>query len=125
MIFRTARHTNNLVAIIDFYCRVIGLEVLGSFEDHDGYDGVFIGRKEQNWHLEFTTSNDNASHVFDDDDILVFYSESITEFEQFRNRIAEFGIKTYEPKNPYWERNGILLKDPDGYNVIVSNQKAN
>ena len=41
MKFRYARHTNNLDTLIDFYQNVIGLEKLGGFKDHNGYDGVF------------------------------------------------------------------------------------
>ncbi len=26
-------------------------------------------------------------------------------------------------KNPYWNRNGIMIQDPDGYNVVISNLK--
>lgn len=42
MIFRVARHTNNITAIQDFYTQVLGLKLLGSFEQHDGYDGIFL-----------------------------------------------------------------------------------
>lgn len=48
MIFRNARHTKNLKSIIQFYTSVLELEVLGSFENHNGYDGVFIGKENTN-----------------------------------------------------------------------------
>ena len=34
MKFRYARHTNNLVSIIEFYTEIIGLEIIGQFENH-------------------------------------------------------------------------------------------
>jgi catechol-2,3-dioxygenase len=34
MNFRYARHTNNLKSIVDFYTKIIGLEILGNFKNH-------------------------------------------------------------------------------------------
>ncbi|TSJ44155.1 hypothetical protein FO440_08280 [Mucilaginibacter corticis] len=72
MKLRVARHTSNLKPLISFYTTVLGLDVIGSFTDHAGYDGVFIGGKNSEWHLEFTTSANNADHHADEDDLLVF-----------------------------------------------------
>ena len=58
MQFRYARHTNNLGPLIKFYTEIIGLEKLGEFKDHDNYDGVFLGHKNSDWHLEFTVSQE-------------------------------------------------------------------
>jgi hypothetical protein len=49
---RFARHTNNLDAIKSFYIDVLGLDLLGGFENHNGYDGVFIGIPNTDWYLE-------------------------------------------------------------------------
>ncbi len=43
MKFRYARHTDDIKPLINFYTQVIGLEVIGSFENHANYDGVFLG----------------------------------------------------------------------------------
>ena len=40
---RLARMTHRYDAVIRFYTEGLGLALLGSFEDHDGYDGVTIG----------------------------------------------------------------------------------
>jgi hypothetical protein len=48
MTFRFARHTNNLEQLKSFYIYILGLELLGGFENHNGYDGVFIGKQEEN-----------------------------------------------------------------------------
>ena len=68
MVFRVARHTNNLEALSEFYTKVLNLQVLGEFKDHDHYDGIFIGLEAENWHLEFTKPNEIADHKFDEDD---------------------------------------------------------
>ena len=56
MTFRYARHTTDLKQIERFYTEIVGLEKLGGFEKHNNYDGLFLGHKNSNWHLEFTTS---------------------------------------------------------------------
>lgn len=126
MRFRQARHTNLLKPIIAFYTEIIGLKVLGEFESHEGYDGVFIGLKnsfnsKNSWHLEFTVSWEQPLHRPDEDDLLVFYPEDKEEYEAIILSIQNANIKRYRPKNPYWHRNGIAILDPDGYGVIIVN----
>lgn len=50
--FRVARPTNNLAEIVKFYHEGLGLEILGRFEDHSGYDGVMLGLPDKIHHLE-------------------------------------------------------------------------
>ena len=49
---RVARPTADLARSRDFYTRVIGLGVLWSFEDHDGFDGVILGVPDEHAQLE-------------------------------------------------------------------------
>jgi catechol 2,3-dioxygenase-like lactoylglutathione lyase family enzyme len=119
MKFRVARHTTNLQAIIDFYTQNLELEVLGSFENHSDYDGVFLGKKGLDWHLEFTVSSEAPKHHPDEDDLLVFYTQSLEEFNRIK---ANFDLHKYTPvlaKNPYWEEHGLTYLDPDGFRVVV------
>jgi|SRR5471030_714068 catechol 2,3-dioxygenase-like lactoylglutathione lyase family enzyme len=120
MKFRTARHTKDLNQIIDFYGRILGLKVLGGFKDHHGYDGVFLGIPGEGWHLEFTVSDDSPVHSPDDDDLLVFYAESLDEFNIIKEKFIANRIKHVRPKNPYWEKNGITFEDPDGFRIVIS-----
>lgn len=122
MRFRSARHTNNLAAIIEFYTSVLLFEVLGDFQAHEKYNGVFLGRKGLDWHLEFTASDAQAVHSPDEDDILVFYPTDKKDYDAILKRIIELNIPQLEPKNQYWTKNGIMIQDPDGFNVIVSNR---
>jgi hypothetical protein len=123
MIFRIARHTNTIDKISTFYTEVIGLEVLGSFNDHEGYDGIFLGKKDLDWHLEFTSSDSLAKQIWDEDDFLVFYPKSVEEYESILKNIEIQKVQVHVPKNPYWIENGILLRDPDDCGVIVSSLK--
>jgi hypothetical protein len=120
MTVRVARHTNNLEAITKFYTDIIGLSILGSFNDHAGYNGVFLGKDYRGWHLEFTESAEKSTAVFDEDDLLVFYPATQEEFDAIIKRIEKAGVKKQEPRNPYWRENGILINDPDGYGVLLS-----
>lgn len=51
---RIARPTDNIAALLPFYCQGLGFEVIGSFEDHQGFDGVMLGHPQAPYHLEFT-----------------------------------------------------------------------
>lgn len=124
MDFRLARHTNNLNSIIEFYTNVLDFDILGQFENHENYDGVFLGKQGLDWHLEFTTSSDKAEHTTDEDDALVFYPKTITDYEAILSNIEKFNIAKLQSKNPYWNRNGIMIKDSDGFYVIVSVLKS-
>lgn len=123
MHLRIARHTNRIDQLTTFYCNIIGLDILGEFKDHDGYDGVFIGKKGLSWHLEFTQSETAAEHTVDEEDLIVFYPETQTDYNAMLKRIEANRSKTYKAKNPYWNQNGILIKDPDDYGIIISHLK--
>jgi hypothetical protein len=119
MKFRVARHTTSLQAIIDFYTQNLALEVLGSFEQHSDYDGVFSGKKGLDWHLEFTVSPEAPEHHPDEDDLLVFYMQNLEEFNRIK---ANFDLHKHTPavaKNSYWEEHGLTYLDPDGFRVVV------
>ena len=120
MKFRYARHTNDLHSITEFYTKVIGLEKLGSFENHSDYDGVFLGYTNADWHLEFTTSNENPKHSSDDDDLLVFYLNSKDEIREIAENAKRHGARQVKSKNPYWHKNAIELRDPDNYGIILA-----
>lgn len=123
MNFRVARHTNDLEAIKFFYVTILGFEILGNFENHDGYDGVFIGKKELDWHLEFTKSDEIIKFHFNEDDALVFYPTSNEEYIKTIKSLEMNSINYIIAKNPYWNENGKMVLDPDGYRVIISDTK--
>ena len=120
MTFRYARHTTDLYRIEKFYTEIVGLEKLGGFENHNNYDGLFLGHNNSNWHLEFTTSTDHPKSKFDEDDILVFYVNSEIELTRIKKTIEHKNVSLEIPKNPYWKANGIMILDPDNFKVIFS-----
>lgn len=124
MKFRFARHTNNIDKLRLFYTNILGFEVLGSFENHNNYDGIFLGKQNLDWHLEFTQTDEIVAFNFNEDDILVFYPETIVEFDVLIENISKNNIYFIASKNPYWNTNGKMILDPDGYRIIISNLKA-
>lgn len=124
MKLRVARHTSNLDEIEDFYVNILGFERLGGFQNHNNYDGVFIGKSGLDWHFEFTQSKENAKHTFDEDDVTVLYPATILEYDVFLNRLIDSNISILPSKNPFWNENGKMFLDPDGFRIVVSDLKV-
>ena len=124
MILRVARHINDLKKVENFYVNILGFERLGGFQNHNNYDGVFIGKPDSDWHFEFTQSKTEADHKFDDDDIIVLYPNTITKYNKLLESLLENDIKKIIAINPYWNENGQMFLDPDGYRIVISPLKA-
>ncbi len=124
MKIRIARHTQCLQSITNFYVDVLGFKVLGRFNDHNGYNGIFIGLKQHDWHLEFTTSAEMPNHQPDDDDLLVWYSDSLQEYDEINQRFAQYTLSPITAKNSYWADNGTTYTDPDGFRIVIAKPPA-
>lgn len=114
-----ARHTASLDRMIHFYGSLLGLEVLGRFEDHNGYSGVFLGKDALGWHLEFTVSSHLPQHLPDPDDLLVFYTGTEREYREICQNAESMKLQELMPVNPYWKEVGRLFPDPDGFAVMI------
>lgn len=124
MKLRVARHTNDLEKIKSFYIDVLKFEFLGGFQGHNNYDGIFIGKSNLDWHFEFTQSIDVANHLSDEDDIIVLYPETILEYNDLINNVLRNNLSFVTSKNPYWNENGKMFLDPDGFRIVISDFKA-
>jgi hypothetical protein len=124
MFLRVARHTNNLEAIENFYVDVLGFEQLGGFQNHNNYDGLFIGKSGLDWHFEFTQSDSKAKLNFDEEDVIVLYPKIISDYNDLINKLIHHNISTITAINPFWNENGKMIQDPDGYRIVISPLKA-
>ena len=113
---RFARHTERLADLVHFYRDGLGLPEIGRFENHDGYDGVFLDLPGSNGHLEFTSSGDHNPPVPHAESLLVLYLSDERALAEITRRA---GGNPVEPANPYWRRHGVTLLDPDGFQVVL------
>lgn len=119
---RVARPTDNLPAVVRFYREGLGFEVLSEFADHDGFDGVMLGREGSAYHLEFTRqAGHHVGRAPTTENLLVFYLPDEAEWKAALDRMRHAGYEPVEASNPYWDQNGKTFEDPDGYRVVLQN----
>jgi catechol 2,3-dioxygenase-like lactoylglutathione lyase family enzyme len=119
---RIARPTDRLKEVVDFYTHGLGLNIIGSFNDHDGYEGVMLGMSDASVHLEFTQHvNGSPCPAPTRDNLLVFYFDTPTDYKKAVDQLKGIGAKEVEPENPYWNDKSISFEDPDGWGVVLFN----
>lgn len=119
---RVARPTNDLAAVLRFYRDGLGFDVLDEFRDHDGFDGVMVGRRGAAYHLEFTRKSEQSpGGPPSDDDLLVFYLPDEIAWSAAVSRMEKAGYAAVKSSNPYWDEKGRTFEDPDGYRVVLQN----
>ena len=119
---RIARPVADLARSTYLYCRGLGFSVLGSFEDHDGFDGIMLGMPDADYHLEFTLRRRHPVRATPTtEDLLVFYFPEVAAWRNACAVTIGAGFKQVAPINPYWERRGRSFEDPDGYRIVLQN----
>jgi catechol 2,3-dioxygenase-like lactoylglutathione lyase family enzyme len=119
---RIARPTRDLVATAAFYRDLLGLPVLGSFEDHDGFSGLILGIPDASRQLELVAAPETEPAPTAEDP-LVLYLGSPERVAAAAARIRAAGHGTSVSPNPYWARLGAAcFVDPDGYWLVLSPQ---
>lgn len=117
---RVARPTDHMPEVVRFYRDGLGFEVLGSFEDHDGFDGVMLGHQHSSYHLEFTRHRGHsAGRAPTRDNLLVFYLPDADEWREAVERMQAHGYEPVQSDNPYWDKRGRTFEDADGYRVVL------
>ena len=119
---RVARATERLDEIRAFYVEGLGLQVLASFEEHAGFDGVILGTPQAPYHLEFTRQRGRPTGaVPDPESLLVFYLPDTAQWQAAIDRLRGFGAEPVASHNPYWDRDGVTFRDPDGFRIVLQN----
>jgi hypothetical protein len=122
--FRFARPVSNLVRSTAMYVHGLGLQLVDSFEDHGGFDGVMLGHPGLGFHFEFTfCRHDPAIPAPTREDLVVVYLPSRTDWADACARMFEAGFTAVIPSNPYWNLHGRTFIDPDGYCVVVAHDR--
>lgn len=113
---RIARQTGQLDAIVAFYRDRLGLPEIGRFTGHDGYDGVMLDLPGTSTHLEFTATahvDPPQPHV---EGLIVLY---LGDRQTVDELVARSGAVPVPSANPYWDRVGVTIADPDGFRVVL------
>jgi len=116
MQLRVARHTERLDALVRFYRDGLGLNELGGFQDHDGYEGVFLEVPGTGAHLELTAGGSHGAPAPHPETLLVLY---LGDDEAVRAVAAALAVDPVAPANPYWAEHGLTFEDPDGFRVVL------
>jgi len=117
---RIARPTDHMPEVLRFYRDGLGFDVLGSFEDHDGFDGVMLGHRGSPYHLEFTRRRGHeAGRSPTQDNLLVFYLPEAGAWQKAVERMRAQGYEPVSSYNPYWDKQGLTFEDADGYRIVL------
>jgi prolyl oligopeptidase len=123
-VLRIARPTDNLAHVTRMYVEGIGFKLLGSFTDHEGFDGAIIGHPSHAYHLEFTHHrNTRVGRAPTQDNLLVFYVSDQYQWAEACEQMVRAGFKSVTSYNPYWDAAGRSFEDIDGYRVVLQNRE--
>ena len=104
------------------YVAGLGLKLLGSFEDHEGFDGVMLGGEGLDYHFEFTHCRTHpVAPRPTAEDLVVFYIPNAAEWKITCENMNTAGFRRVESFNPYWDARGQTFEDPDGYRIVLQN----
>ena len=123
-IIRIAKPTINLCEITRMYIEGLGFELLGEFNNHNGFDGRIIGHKNHCYHLEFTYHhNSQLLEKPHPDNLFVFYIEHQEQWESVCRSMESAGFIRVSSFNPYWDEKGQTYKDIDGNRIVIQNSE--
>ncbi|KAK3986311.1 Glyoxalase/Bleomycin resistance protein/Dihydroxybiphenyl dioxygenase [Cladorrhinum sp. PSN332] len=121
---RIARPTNDIEKLLSFYRDGLGFKILGSFTDHEGFDGVMLGDggAAAGYHLEFTLKRGHTvPRCPTQDNLLIFYLPDEKSYAEALTQMERAGYESVASFNPYWDRCGKTFEDADGFRVVLAN----
>jgi catechol 2,3-dioxygenase-like lactoylglutathione lyase family enzyme len=117
---RVARPTRDLDRACAFYRDAVGLPVLSSFAEHEGFSGAILGVPDAAHQLELVSHADVEPSPTTEDQLVLYLGSAAA----VAGRAASIRAAGYEPRspvNPYWTSEGaVAFVDPDGYWLILS-----
>lgn len=117
---RIARPVTNLTRSTNMYTRGLGLQILGSFRDHEGFDGVMLGIPDAGYHFEFVHAPGHpVTPTPTVEDLVVCYVPVQEDWDARCQAMLAAGFAQVPSFNPYWDVRGRTFQDPDGYRVVV------
>ena len=114
---RVAHPTRSLDAAVAFYGDLLGLPCDGPHAATP-YDLVFVDLP-GGTQLELTAGGPEPLPATGDD-LLVLYVPTAADVAVLRERLLGAGVRLEQALNPYWERMGVTVRDPDGRLVVLA-----
>jgi len=119
---RIARPVSNLFRTRDMYIRGLGMHLIASFQDHEGFDGIMLGKLGAQYHFEFTQCRDHPVKPTPTlEDLMVIYIPDKAEWESSCADLERAGFSSVAAFNPYWEVRGRTYEDHDRYRIVLQN----
>jgi catechol 2,3-dioxygenase-like lactoylglutathione lyase family enzyme len=121
---RIARPSRDLDRAERFWVKGLGLQVLyrATADAEGGHALLMVGWPEAAWHLELVEDPDEDMPPNPtDEDLLVLYVGGAIE-DEVVGRLIAAGGKRVAARNPYWDRWGVTILDPDGYRLVLSHR---
>ncbi|KQX11196.1 glyoxalase [Streptomyces sp. Root431] len=118
---RVARPSRDLAAAERFYVDGLGLDVQwrSTAGEPGEHDLLMVGPAGGGWHFELTRDPENPVEPAPTvEDLFVVYLGAPVEEEQVERLLAAGGTRM-TAHNPYWDRYGVTVADPDGYRLVL------
>lgn len=121
---RIARPSHDLRACERFWVDGLGLDVLFRADDtaEGGHALLMVGWPGAAWHLELVGDPDDSTPARPtEEDLLVLYAGGPVDDDAVRSLVDAGGTRV-AARNPYWDRWGVTIADPDGYRLVLSSR---
>lgn len=121
---RIARPSRDLKQAERFWVKGLGLDVLyrAGFEAEGGNPLLMLGWPRASWHLELVGDpGADMAPTPTAEDLLVLYVGGPVDHQSI-DRLIRAGGQLVAAHNPYWDRWGVTVVDPDGYRLVLSSR---
>lgn len=121
---RIARPSRSLERAERFWVDGLSLEVLYRAEPQAAgeHSLLMLGWPDATWHLELVADPDRPTPPSPtDEDLLVIYVGGPID-RTVIDRMISAGGRLVAAHNPYWDRWGVTIVDPDGYRLVLSHR---
>ena len=119
-----ARPSRDLQRAERFWADGLELQVLyrAGAEAEGGHPLVMLGWPEAAWNLELIDDpHGETPPSLTDEDLLVIYVGGPVDHDLI-SRLVQAGGRRVAARNPYWDRWGVTIVDPDGYRLVLSHR---
>ncbi|MDA8330764.1 MAG: VOC family protein [Candidatus Dormibacteraeota bacterium] len=121
---RIARPSRDLDQAERFWVDGLTLKVLyrTGIEAEGDHALLMLGWPEAAWHLELVDDPLGETPPRPtEEDLLVLYTGGPLDSDLI-SRLVAAGGQLVRARNPYWDRWGVTIQDPDGYRLVLSHR---